>query len=123
MPFRLLASWVTSLSLTGIVTDGGESREKPEALILHGGDEKAHHKIGGKAASGAVDESGGAACKKTAQENAHKEHGTCLFSAQKVAAVTHRILKEEYQCVVHTAKPELELRERAFAPSQSTGKP
>jgi len=33
---------------------------------------------------------------------------------EAVAAVTHRILAEEYQCVVYTATPELELRERAF---------
>ena len=33
---------------------------------------------------------------------------------EAVAAVTSRILKEEYQCVVYTANPELELRERAF---------
>jgi|GEM_PF-1526002 len=33
---------------------------------------------------------------------------------EAVAAVTHRILAEEYNCVVYTATPDLELRERAF---------
>jgi len=33
---------------------------------------------------------------------------------EAVAAVTHRILSEEYKCVVYTATPHLELRERAF---------
>ncbi|MBE6758712.1 MAG: hypothetical protein E7554_01290 [Ruminococcaceae bacterium] len=33
---------------------------------------------------------------------------------EAVAAVTHRILKEEYNCVVYTANPDLDLRERAF---------
>ncbi len=33
---------------------------------------------------------------------------------EAVGAVTHRILAEEYNCVVYTATPELELRERAF---------
>ncbi len=33
---------------------------------------------------------------------------------EAVAAVTHRILAEEYNCVVYTATPHLELRERAF---------
>ncbi len=33
---------------------------------------------------------------------------------EAVGAVTHRILEEEYNCIVYTATPELELRERAF---------
>ncbi len=33
---------------------------------------------------------------------------------EAVAAVTHRILSEEYNCVVYTANPDLDLRERAF---------
>ena len=33
---------------------------------------------------------------------------------EAVGAVTHRILEEEYNCVVYTATPELSLRERAF---------
>ncbi len=33
---------------------------------------------------------------------------------EAVGAVAHRILQQEYNCVVYTATPELELRERAF---------